>query len=114
MLWFKRRPIARGPTPEGPWPGTEVPLPGYVVTGRRQSHSAHPGTFRGLRGHSHDFQGVKFRRLQVRQDLLDCSPEHLLLVNTKDGRSELTSPTEEGPSRFSDFSIQSAPTEILD
>jgi hypothetical protein len=46
--------------------------------------------------------------------LLDCPAERLLLVNTKDGRSELTSQAEEGPSRFSDFSIQSAPIEILD
>jgi hypothetical protein len=28
-------------------------------------------TFRGLRGHSYDFHGVKFGQLQVRQDLLD-------------------------------------------
>jgi hypothetical protein len=44
-------------------------------------------TFRGLRGHSHDFQGVKFRRLQVRQNLLDCPAKRLLFVKTEQGRS---------------------------
>src|SRR6266850_5741493 len=79
------------------------------------SHIAHSKeTFRRLRGHSHDFQGIKFRRLWARQDLLDCPAERLLLVNTRDRRSELTSKAEEGPSRFADFSIQSAPIEILD
>src|SRR5216684_4539289 len=79
------------------------------------SHIAHSQeTFRGLRGHSHDFQGVEFRRLRARQDLLDCPAECFLLVNAKDGRVELTSQAEEGPSRFADFSIQSVPIEILD
>jgi hypothetical protein len=45
--------------------------------------------------------------------LLDCPAERLLLVNTKAGRSGLTSQAEEGPSRFG-FSIQSAPIEIHD
>src|SRR6266850_8326879 len=79
------------------------------------SHIAHSKeTFRSLRGHSHDFQGIKFRRLWARQDLLHCPAERLLLVNTKYGRAELTSKAEEGPSRFADFSIQSVPIEILD
>jgi hypothetical protein len=26
MLWFKRRPVVRGPSPAGPWPGTEARL----------------------------------------------------------------------------------------
>src|SRR5713226_4915710 len=63
------------------------------------SHIAHSQeTFRCLRGHSHDFQGVKFRRLRVRQDLLDCPAERLLFVKTEDGRSDFTSPPGEGPS----------------
>jgi len=91
MLWFKRQPIVRGPSPEGPWPGKVARFPGYVLTGRTQSHSALPReTVRGLRGHSHDFQGVKFRRLQVRQDLLDCPAERLLFVKTENGRSDFT------------------------
>jgi hypothetical protein len=81
----------------------------------RDCHIVHPQeTFRSLRGHSHDFQAVKFRRIQIRQDLLDCPAEYLLLVNTKDGRSDLTSQAKGGPSRFSDFSIQCTPIEIFD
>src|SRR5713226_6474412 len=79
------------------------------------SHIAHSQeTFRGLRGHSHDFQGVKFRRLRVRQDLLDCPAERLLFVKTEDGRSDFTIPPGEGPARFVDLSTQSVPIEILD
>src|SRR6267143_2860561 len=43
MLRFKWQPIVRGPSSEVPWLGTEAHLPGYVLTGRRQSHSALPG-----------------------------------------------------------------------
>jgi hypothetical protein len=46
--------------------------------------------------------------------LLECPAERLLLVNTKDGRPELTSQAEEGPSSFADFSIQPAPIETFD
>src|SRR5882672_8353706 len=114
MLWFKRQPILRGPSPEAPWPERETRCPGYAVTVRRQSHSTLPGNVSRPPRPLAYFQGIKFRRLWARQDLLDCPAERLLLVNTKYGRAELTSKAEEGPSRFADFSIQSAPIEILD
>ena len=59
-------------------------------------------------------KAVKFRRLQVRQDLLDCPAERLLFVKTEDGRSDFTRPPGEGPARFVDFSTQSVPIEIFD
>lgn len=44
-----------------------------------------------FRGHSLDFQGIKFLRLQVRQDSLDCSAYRLLPVKTEYGCPEFTS-----------------------
>src|SRR5260370_35122855 len=66
-----------------------------------------------FRGHSRDFQGIKFPRLQVRQDSLDCSAYCLLSVNTEYGCPDFTSQPEEGPSRLPDFSTQSVPIEIF-
>src|SRR6202043_256805 len=67
-----------------------------------------------FRGHSRDFQGIKFLRLQVRQDSLDCSAYRLLSFKTEYGCPEFTSQPEEGPSRFVDFSTQSVSIKILD
>src|ERR1700730_19281860 len=67
-----------------------------------------------FRGHSRDFQGIKFPRLQVRQDSLDCSAYRLLAVETEYGCPDFTSQPEEGPSRFADFSTPSVPIEIFD
>src|SRR5260370_7026157 len=67
-----------------------------------------------FRGHSRDFQGIKFPRLQVRQDSLDCSAYRLLAVKTEYGCPDFTSHPEEGPSRFADFATQSVPIEIFD
>src|SRR6266853_3186518 len=67
-----------------------------------------------FRGHSRDFQGIKFPRLQVSQDSLDCSAYRLLSVKTEYGCPDFTSQPEEAPSRFADFSTQSVPIEILD
>src|SRR5216684_4229295 len=67
-----------------------------------------------FRGHSRDFQGIKFPRLQVRQDSLDCSAYRLLSVKTEFGCPDFTGQPEKGPSRFADFSTQSVPIEIFD
>src|SRR6267143_3548370 len=67
-----------------------------------------------LRSHSRDLQRIKFPRLQVRQDSLDCSAYRLLSVKTEYGCPDFTSQPEEVPSRFADFSTQSVPIEILD
>src|SRR6267378_8578143 len=67
-----------------------------------------------FRGYSRDFQGIEFPRLQVRQDLLDCSAYRLLAVKTEYVCPDFTSQPEEGPSRFADFSTQSVPIEIFD
>src|SRR6266404_5837155 len=67
-----------------------------------------------FRGHSRDFQGIKFPRLQVPQDSLDCSAYRFLSVKTEYGCADFTSQPEEAPSRFADFSTQSVPIEILD
>src|SRR6266404_6487623 len=67
-----------------------------------------------FRGHSRDFQGIKFPRLQVPQDSLDCSAYRLLSVKTEYGCPDFTSQPEEGPSRFADFSTQSVPIEVFD
>ena len=67
-----------------------------------------------FRGHLRDFQGIKFLRLQVRQDSLDCSAYVPLSVKTEDGCIDFTSQAEKGPSRFADFSTQSVPIEIFD
>src|SRR6266478_9033729 len=67
-----------------------------------------------FRGHTRDFQGIKFPRLQVRQDSLDSSAYRLLSVKTKYGCPDFISQPEERPSRFADFSTQSVPIEIFD
>src|SRR6266436_7738006 len=67
-----------------------------------------------FRGHSRDFQGIKFPRLQVPQDSLDCSAHRLLSVKTEYGCADFTSQPEEAPSRFADFSTQSVSIEIFD
>jgi hypothetical protein len=46
--------------------------------------------------------------------LSNCPGERLLRVNTKDGRAELASQAEKGPSRPADFLIEFVPIETLD
>jgi len=82
------------------WPGRENAL-SWICRDWAETVTLHTprNVSRPPRPPSHDFQGIKFRRLGARQDLLDCPAERLLLVNTRDHRSELTSKAEEGPSR---------------
>jgi len=63
--------------------------------------------------HSHDFQGIKFRDSGLaRIARLPSGASFARQYQIRSCRADQQA--EEGPSRFADFSIQSAPIEILD